>query len=120
MIGVDFSGLSGRPDSMIEEEKILLRKNIADTYDRGGVTTVSCIFLILLPVEVFIGKILYLYLLLNLSASHHENYKAILRTIADLATSTKGNDGNLVPMIFRPYHEFDGDWFWWGKVSLQR
>ncbi len=18
-------------------------------------------------------------------------------------------------MIFRPYHEFDGDWFWWGK-----
>lgn len=46
-------------------------------------------------------------------ASHHENYKAILRTIADLAKSTKGNDGNLVPLIFRPYHEFDGDWFWW-------
>lgn len=45
-------------------------------------------------------------------ASHHENYKAILRTIADPAKSTKGNDGNLVPMIFRPYHEFDGDWFW--------
>ena len=19
-------------------------------------------------------------------------------------------------MIFRPYHEFDGDWFWWGKA----
>lgn len=18
-------------------------------------------------------------------------------------------------MIFRPYHEFDGDWFWWGR-----
>lgn len=41
VIGVDFSGLSGRPDSMIEKEKISLRKNIADTYNRGGVTTIS-------------------------------------------------------------------------------
>ena len=21
----------------------------------------------------------------------------------------------MVPMIFRPYHEFDGNWFWWGR-----
>src|SRR5215204_3969906 len=41
VIGVDFSGLSGRPDSMINKEMISLRKNMADTYDRGGVTTVS-------------------------------------------------------------------------------
>src|SRR5688500_367038 len=41
VIGVDFSGLSGRPDSLIEKEKIVLRKNIAATYDRGGITTVS-------------------------------------------------------------------------------
>jgi mannan endo-1,4-beta-mannosidase len=27
----------------------------------------------------------------------------------------KGGDGKLVPMIFRPFHEFDGGWFWWGK-----
>ncbi|MDR2362787.1 MAG: glycoside hydrolase family 26 protein [Prevotellaceae bacterium] len=20
-----------------------------------------------------------------------------------------------IPVIFRPFHEFDGDWFWWGK-----
>src|SRR5215831_2357233 len=41
VIGVDFSGLSGRPDSMIEKEKISLRKTITDTYKRGGVTTVA-------------------------------------------------------------------------------
>ena len=23
-------------------------------------------------------------------------------------------------MIFRPYHEFDGDWFWWGKGHTSR
>ena len=41
VIGVDFSGLSGRPDSSIEKTKIALRKTIADTYNRGGVVTVA-------------------------------------------------------------------------------
>src|SRR5262245_28864451 len=41
VIGVDFSGLSGVPDEQVEKEKGLLRKNISDTYNRGGVTTVA-------------------------------------------------------------------------------
>lgn len=24
-------------------------------------------------------------------------------------------DGTLIPIIFRPFHEHNGDWFWWGK-----
>ncbi|HUS00247.1 MAG TPA: glycosyl hydrolase, partial [Chitinophagaceae bacterium] len=47
--------------------------------------------------------------------SGNDKYKSILKTVADVARSTRGNDGKLVPMIFRPYHEFDGDWFWWGR-----
>src|SRR5436189_6175689 len=45
VIGVDFSGLSGRADNMIENEKLNLRKHIADTYNRGGVTTVAWHFI---------------------------------------------------------------------------
>src|SRR4029078_6465395 len=41
VIGVDFSGLSGRPDSEIEKTKQSLIKTIGETYDRGGITTVS-------------------------------------------------------------------------------
>src|SRR5919199_6822556 len=41
VIGVDFSGLSGRSPEAIERAKESLRKQIADTYDRGGVTTVA-------------------------------------------------------------------------------
>ena len=36
--------------------------------------------------------------------------------IADFAREAKGKKNELVPMIFRPYHEFDGDWFWWGRA----
>jgi mannan endo-1,4-beta-mannosidase len=118
VIGVDFSGLSGRPDSMVEKEKVSLRKTIADTYNRGGVTTVAWHF------NNPVSKTNFYWNDSTAAAavkniipggSHHEKYKAILQTIAGLAKSIKGNDGKMVPMIFRPYHEFDGNWFWWGR-----
>jgi len=118
VIGVDFSGLSERPDSMIEQEKISLRKNIADTYNRGGLTTVAWHFSNPASAGGFYWKdsvSAHAVKLIVPGGSHHEKYKTILRTIADLAKSIKGNDDKLVPMIFRPYHEFDGDWFWWGS-----
>jgi mannan endo-1,4-beta-mannosidase len=119
VIGVDFSGLSGQPDSLIERTKALLRENIADTYNRGGITTVSWHFSNPASPGGFYWKDPVSEPAVKLiipGGSHHEKYKTILRTIADLARSTKGNDGKLVPMIFRPYHEFDGDWFWWGRA----
>ena len=45
----------------------------------------------------------------------HEWYKGKLRKVAEVVNSIKGKDGTLSPIIFRPFHEFDGDWFWWGK-----
>ncbi len=49
--------------------------------------------------------------------SHHEQYKARLDRVAaffaDLTTGFLGL-GNEVPVIFRPFHEQNGDWFWWG------
>ncbi|SEW56318.1 glycoside hydrolase family 26 protein [Chitinophaga arvensicola] len=47
--------------------------------------------------------------------THHEVYKASLKHVADFA-KTLISDGKAVPVIFRPFHEFDGDWFWWGKA----
>lgn len=58
--------------------------------------------------------------LITPGGSNHEEYKTILKTIADFAHSVKGKDGTLAPMIFRPFHEFDGDWFWWGKKYTSR
>ena len=46
--------------------------------------------------------------------SHHDVYKTSLTEVADFAKTLIGADGKLVPVIFRPFHEFDGGWFWWG------
>ena len=45
---------------------------------------------------------------------NHEYYKQKLEKIASFTQSLVGASGTLAPIIFRPFHEFDGDWFWWG------
>lgn len=42
-------------------------------------------------------------------------YEVWLDHIAEFALSLKGKNGELVPLIFRPFHEHTGNWFWWGK-----
>ena len=125
VIGADFSGManSNLPDSIIEKTKQSLRKSIAATYNRGGVTTVAWHFSNPLSAGGFYWKdsvSVPAVRHLITGGSGHEKYKSILKIIADFAKSVKGNDGQPVPMIFRPYHEFDGDWFWWGKAHCSR
>lgn len=124
VIGVDFSGLSGRSPEAIGRATELLRQQITNTYNRGGVTTVAWHFSN--PVTPQTG----FYWKDSVSApavpnllpggSHHGQYKAILQTVGNLAGSVTGKDGKLAPLLFRPYHELDGGWFWWGKPHCQR
>ena len=118
VIGVDFSGLSGQPDAEIQKTKTLLHKNITDTYERGGVTTVAWHFSN--PVS---GGGFYWKDSISLPAvkylipggEAHDKYKKILDNLAEVANGLKSKDGKAIPVIFRPFHEFDGEWFWWGK-----
>ncbi|MEX0844088.1 MAG: glycosyl hydrolase [Balneolaceae bacterium] len=45
---------------------------------------------------------------------HHEKFKTWLDKFAAFALDLRGDDGELIPVIFRPYHEHTGSWFWWG------
>ncbi len=42
-------------------------------------------------------------------------YKGWLDKIAAYMQSLKGSRGEAIPVIFRPFHELNGSWFWWGK-----
>lgn len=43
-----------------------------------------------------------------------KNFEKTLDKLADFFLSLKGPKGELIPVIFRPYHEHTGSWFWWG------
>lgn len=48
--------------------------------------------------------------------ANHAFYKTNLKKVADLAKSLRDTTtGEAIPLIFRPYHEHDGSWFWWGR-----
>lgn len=42
---------------------------------------------------------------------------AYLDIFADYTKEIKGKDGKPYPIIFRPWHENSGGWFWWGVTS---
>lgn len=47
--------------------------------------------------------------------ANNDLYKKKLAIMAKAAKSMRGEDGRSIPIIFRPYHEHNGWWFWWGS-----
>lgn len=53
--------------------------------------------------------------LLTEGSATQNTYRAWLDRLADFANNLKDSRGNLVPIIFRMYHEHTQDWSWWGS-----
>lgn len=123
VIGVDIMGFTGRSPQEIEKAKSDVRKTVVETYNRGGVVTVAWHFSNPVSGGGFywkdsVSKQAVRYIIPGGEA--HAQYKEILKGIGEWANNTRGADGKLVPMIFRPFHEFDGGWFWWGAPHSTR
>lgn len=97
----------------------LMKLLIQQAYQRGGINTVS--MHIDNPVSggnawdvtPAVAAILP-------DGAKHEEYKTLLNRIADFFHDLKGNKGKAIPIIFRPYHEHTGSWFWWGQNNCTR
>ncbi|RNL55802.1 glycoside hydrolase family 26 protein [Pedobacter jejuensis] len=51
------------------------------------------------------------------NGSKHLLYKSWLDKFAVFVKTLKGTDGKSIPILFRPFHENGGGWFWWGTKS---
>ena len=45
----------------------------------------------------------------------HELFMGWLKNAADFMESIKTAEGEQIPLIWRPWHEHTGSWFWWGQ-----
>lgn len=43
----------------------------------------------------------------------HGTWCGWLDTVAGFLRSLTDSQGNAIPVVFRPFHEHNGDWFWW-------
>lgn len=96
-----------------------MKQYIRETYDRGGVNTISWHM-----DNPFTGgdswdKISDVKSILP-GGGKHILYKQWLDRASDFLKDLKDSDGKFIPIIFRPYHELSGSWFWWGKPNTSR
>lgn len=47
----------------------------------------------------------------------HKIFTEQLDKVAGFLQSLKGKNGEQIPVLFRPFHEMTGGWFWWGATS---
>lgn len=92
-----------------------MKKFIQDGYSRGGVITISWH-----ANNPFTGKNAWdttygTVASILPGAANHVLYKSWLDKVADFMLSLKGDGGEYIPVLFRPYHELTGTWFWWCK-----
>lgn len=87
---------------------------IKDIYGRGGVVTISWHLRNPLtgktawdPAKGTVASILP-------GGEKHELYKNWLDKVVQFLQDLKGKGGEYIPVIFRPFHELNGSWFWWG------
>lgn len=46
---------------------------------------------------------------------HHAEFLSALDHVAEFFLSLTDREGRLIPVVFRPWHECNGTWFWWGS-----
>jgi len=47
--------------------------------------------------------------------TEREKYELWINRLANFFNSLVDNQGKVIPVVFRPYHEMNGSWFWWGE-----
>ncbi len=91
----------------------LIREEIIKQHSRGGINTISwhaynpCGGTAWDEGEGMVTSILK-------GGENYEMFQERLSLLADFLCSLKDANGELIPIIFRPWHEHDGNWFWWG------
>jgi mannan endo-1,4-beta-mannosidase len=88
-------------------------EHVIKAYDRGGINTFSDHMFNFVTAKDFYDTTEAVAEILP-GGSKHQEYKQYLDRTANFFKSLKDKDGKLVPIIYRPFHENNGSWFWWG------
>lgn len=94
-----------------------IRQYIKQAYDLGAINTIS--WHMDNPAN---GKSAWDTTSVSINAilpngANHQLYKSWLDQFSVFVKTLKGSDGKAVPILFRPFHENGGGWFWWGNKS---
>ena len=117
LYGMDLGGIElGSPLNIDKNDFNHMRASAISHHERGGVITFSWH-----PRNPLTGGDTWDNHSTEVVASilpggeKHEMFMGWLSKAADYLGSIRTADGELIPIIFRPWHEHTRDWFWWGQ-----
>lgn len=115
VMGFELGGLElGRETSIDGVPFARIQEEIVDQHLRGGISTVSWH-----PFNPSTGENAWdpsgnaVKEVLK-GGAQYEKFGKWLDMMGTFLNSLKTPDGKKVPVIFRPWHEMSGGWFWWG------
>ncbi|MDO4462300.1 MAG: glycosyl hydrolase [Bacteroidia bacterium] len=115
--GWEFGGLElGDPVNIDSVDFNNMRKHMQETHRMGGINTMTWHSYNLITGnncwDVSVNGVVSAILP---DGPKHAQYLKWLDRFADFVSSIKDDNDNLIPLLFRPYHELTGSWFWWGR-----
>ncbi|WP_051197613.1 glycoside hydrolase family 26 protein [Flavobacterium soli] len=114
--GWDIGGLEKKSPKNIDGVSFdKMRQFIKETHNRGGINTIS--WHINNPLN---DKDSWDTTPKSIASAlpggvSHEKYKLWLDEAVTFLLSLKDEKGKAIPILYRPYHELTGNWFWWCK-----
>ncbi len=117
LYGWDLSGMESDATADIDGVPFsFIRRAVSEGYARGGVITFSWH----MPSPLGGGLTAWdttrgTVASILPSGANHDVYVSWLDKVASFLGSLKGPRGELIPVLFRPFHELTGSWFWWGR-----
>lgn len=116
VIGFDTLETAGMAPAEREAKAIVLAENIRQAHDVGAISTMSVHLENLATGGDFYDTTGDPLRAVLPGGSHHDELRAYLDRFATTAQHAVDEDGKPIPIIFRPWHENAGSWFWWGAA----
>lgn len=94
----------------------IIRQEIINQFNRGGVITISWhMYNPLTGGDSWDVETKGVVTSILPNGENHNKFMSWLKQGADFFNSLVAEDGTKIPVLFRPWHEHTGSWFWWGK-----
>lgn len=119
ILGLDLGGLEiDSPVNLDGNDFNIMREAAKKHHERGGIVTLS--WHLRNPLtggdswDVSNAKVVESILP---GGELHEKFIGWLDRVSDYIASLKDGNGRQIPVIWRPWHEHTGGWFWWGAAN---
>ena len=118
LYGWDLGGIEHQKSNNIDGVPFKKMKNwIKEIYDRGGVSTISWHMDNPLTMKNSWDTTPGSLRSILPNGEKHQLYLSWLDQAAQFLGNLKGSDGKKIPILYRPFHELTGNWFWWCKTN---